>query len=57
MSDGKKVHDFGLLLLPAALTLHFVLEPLVALEVEENQHCLELPRWLSPAILSPQMSP
>lgn len=36
MSDGEKVHDFGLLLL-AILTLHFVFVPLVALEAKENQ--------------------
>lgn len=31
VSDRQKVHDFGLLLL-AIFTLHFVLEPLVALD-------------------------
>lgn len=36
VSDGEKVHDFGLLLL-AIFTLHFVLQPLVALEAKENQ--------------------
>lgn len=53
VSDGKKVHDFGLLLLLANLILHLVLEPLVALEAKENEHHPERPRWPSPAILSP----
>ena len=35
VGDGKKVHDFGLLLL-AVLTLRFVLEPLVALGARDN---------------------
>lgn len=34
VSDGEKVHDFGLLFL-AILTLHFVFVPLVALEAKE----------------------
>lgn len=31
VSDGEKVHDFGLLLL-AILTLHFVFEPLISFD-------------------------